>query len=110
MAFENNLVMLATLEPEYTENSLENRSTGILCFGTNIWSAATSKLEFIQAGLHYLDTFKMRAEAEMTSLRALELDNVVLRSEIQDLIANVQKVDRDEYTRLLSVEWDKNAG
>jgi hypothetical protein len=110
MAFEAKLVVLFTLDSEHLNAYLKKIKTSILHLGTNIWSVATNKGEFVQAGLDRLDSFKKKAEAEIPPLQALNLANCQRRSEIQKLIANVARVDRNEFVRLLSLAWDKKHG
>ena len=106
MSITSIFVVMATLPIEYKYHNLGNVRNIQAHLGGYIWLHARTKEEFVQAAISYLDSFKMMAEAFMPRL-SLNYDDCTIIAKVQRLIANVAKVDRDEYVLKIGEQWDK---
>ncbi len=107
MAYEKQLLVMATLDYEMLDEYLKTNPSLLNIFGTDIRQNAQTRDEFLKAGLDHLDSSKLKAKALMVPV-TIDMDRCTFVTNVHRQFVNLEKVDRGEYARLLSLRWDKD--
>ena len=106
MAFEKQLLALATLNYEMLDDYLKTNPSLLNIFGGDIRKNAQNKDEFIEAAFDFLELSMQKAKALMAPVN-IDYNRCMFVTKILNYYLNLKRVDREEYARLLSLRWDK---